>query len=72
MRPAVASVLYAVRVARQSPRDTFTSVLEVVGALLVVVGCVLVWLPLGFLAAGAGCLGAGWLLAPEPARGDRR
>lgn len=51
--------------------DVFTSILEVVGAVLIAVGFFLWWLPAGLVVAGVELVGLGYLLAPAP-RGGRR
>jgi hypothetical protein len=58
--------------ARHVPMGAFTTLLEVLGAVLIVIGCALWWLPVGFVAAGGWCLLFGWQLAPAPPRGDHR
>lgn len=52
--------------------DALTSVMEVIGAVLIPVGAGLAWLPAGFVVAGVELIGAGYLLAPTQTRGDRR
>lgn len=47
-------------------RSIITSALEVAGVLSIVVGASLAWTPLGFVAAGAAAIGAGWLFGGEP------
>lgn len=52
--------------------DALTTVLEVVGAVLIAVGFLLAWIPAGFMVAGAELVGVGYLLAPTQTRGGRR
>jgi hypothetical protein len=53
--------------------DKFTTALELLGAVLIVVGMFLWWIPAGFMTAGVTLVGLGLLLAPEPSsKGARR
>jgi len=51
--------------------DAFTTVLEVVGAVVIAVGFFVFWVPAGLVVAGVELVGLGYLLAPAP-RGGRR
>jgi len=58
-------------VARRLSMDAFTTVLEVVGAVVIAVGFFVFWVPAGLVVAGVELVGLGYLLAPAP-RGGRR
>ena len=47
--------------------DIFTTVLELVGVVLIVAAVALVSVPAGLAVAGAGCILVGVRLAPRPA-----
>ena len=44
--------------------EAITTVVELVGLVLIAVGFVLWWLPAGLIVAGLELVGLGWLLAP--------
>lgn len=50
----------------ESKMEAATSLLELVGALLIAVGVALAWLPAGLVVAGVELIGLGYLLAPTP------
>lgn len=47
----------------------WTTVIELVGALLVAIGCGMAWLPLGLIVGGAMLVGIGYLAAGQPTVG---
>lgn len=47
-------------------RETLTTLVELVGLVLVAVGVALAWLPAGLVVAGLELVGLSYLLAPEP------
>ncbi len=52
-------------------RETLTTLVELVGLVLIAVGVALAWLPGGLVVAGAELVGLGYLLAPEAPRRHR-
>jgi hypothetical protein len=52
--------------------ETFTTVLELAGIALAVLGLFILAAWLGFIAAGVALFAIGWVFAPDPHRGRRR
>lgn len=46
-------------------RETLTTLVELLGLVLIAAGVALAWLPAGLVVAGAELVGLGYLLAPD-------